>query len=305
MRPIGRITDEASAKRFGDILHDKGIDHQVDSTSQGDWEVWVLDDDNVGQSKSLLEQFRKNPDDPAFASATRVAAHRREHDEAAEAPKRNRVVDARTMIFYTPPVPLGPLSIALIAISIAVTFLTDFGKNAHLTQILSISQFPAVIGNHVQWDTMLLEVRHGEVWRLFTPMFLHFNILHIFFNMLWLRDLGSMIEARRNSWFLLLLTLVLAATSNVGQYLYKGPGFGGMSGVVYGLLGYIWMQGKFNPASKLSLQPQTVTFMIVWFFVCLAGLVGPVANTAHGVGLAVGVAWGFLDARLRVVSRRP
>jgi GlpG protein len=100
------------------------------------------------------------------------------------------------------------------------------------------------------------------------------------------------------------LTLVLGGLSNLAEFLVSGPSFGGMSGVVYGLLGYIWMQGRFNPASRLSLQPQTVTFMIVWFFVCLAGLVGPIANTAHGVGLAVGVAWGFLDARLRVVLRR-
>jgi GlpG protein len=304
MRPIGRLADEASAKRFGDVLYDKGIDSQVDPTLHGDWEVWILDDDNVEPSRSLLEQFTRNPDDPAFSSASRAAARPQGHDETTKARGRSRLVDARTMLFYAPPVPVGPLSIVLIAISVAITFLTNFGKDTHLTQILSIGQFPAVVGTHILWDKMLLEVRHGEVWRLFTPMFLHFNIAHIFFNMLWLRDLGSMIEARKNSRFLLLLTLVLAGTSNVGQYLYKGPDFGGMSGVVYGLLGYIWMQGRFNPASKLSLSPQTVALMIVWFFVCLAGLVGPIANTAHGVGLAVGIAWGFLDARLRVAPRQ-
>ncbi|MEN6336141.1 MAG: rhomboid family intramembrane serine protease [Phycisphaerales bacterium] len=300
MRPIGRIADEASAKRFGDVLHDRDIANQVDSTTRGDWEVWILDDDNVGPSKSLLEQFRRNPDDPAFLQTPR----RREPDEVVEVPKRSRVVDARTMIFYAPPVPLGPLSIALIAISIAVTFLTDFGKETRLTQILSISQFLDPMGQYFEWNNTLPEIRRGEIWRLFTPMFLHFNILHIFFNVLWLRDLGSMIEARKTSRFMLLLTLVLAATSNVGQYLYDGPSFGGMSGVVYGLFGYIWMQSRFNPVSKLSLQPQTVLFMIVWFFVCLSGKLGGVANVAHGVGLAVGVAWGFLEARWSVALRR-
>jgi GlpG protein len=303
MRPIGTLQDEASAKRFGDLLYDKGIDHQVDPTSQGGWEVWILDDDNVERSKSLFDQFNRNPADPAFSQPSLVAARPQRQNDATEAPRRARVVDART-IFYTPPVPLGPLSIVLIAISVALTLLIEFGENGTLLQILSISQFPAVIGQDVQWGRMLLEIRHGEFWRLFTPMFLHFNVLHIFFNMLWLRDLGSMIEARKTSRFLLLLTLVLAGTSNLGQYLVEGPHFGGMSGVVYGLLGYIWMQGRFNPAAKLSLQPQTVTFMIVWFFVCLSGLVGPIANTAHAVGLAVGVCWGFLDVRLRVALRR-
>ena len=134
-------------------------------------------------------------------------------------------------------------------------------------------------------------------------MFLHFGILHIAFNMLWLRDLGSMIEARKTSWLLLVMILVLAGTSNVAQYMVSGPNFGGMSGVVYGLLGFIWMQGRFNPTSKLSLQPQTVTFMIAWFFLCLSGLMGPIGNTAHAVGLGVGVAWGFLDAHVRLAMR--
>ena len=128
---------------------------------------------------------------------------------------------------------------------------------------------------YIQWDPGLPEVRRGQVWRLFTPMFLHFDILHILFNMLWLRDLGSMIEARKTSWLLLLLVLVIAGTSNVAQYLVSGPAFGGMSGVVYGLLGYIWMQGRFNPASRLSLQPQTVTVHDRVVLRMPAGLVGP------------------------------
>ncbi len=301
MRPIGRLQDEATARRFGGFLHDRGIDNQVDPTLHGDWEVWILDDDNLESSRALFEQFRRDPKDPMFSNGSHAAA-RRKQDEASPVPRRARLVNAGTF-FYVSPVPLGLLSLALIAVSIAVTLLTKFGEHNQLTQLLSISRFPTAIGHQIHWDRLLPEVRHGEIWRLFTPMFLHFNVLHILFNMLWLRDLGSMIEARKSPWFLLLLTLVLAGTSNVGQYLWDGPHFGGMSGVVYGLLGYIWMQGKFNPASRLALHPQTVTFMIVWFFVCLAGLMGPIANTAHGVGLVVGVAWGFVDARLRVALR--
>jgi GlpG protein len=303
MRPIGKLQEETPARRFGDFLYSKGIDCQVDPTSQGTWEIWVLDDVNVEKATSLLERFTLNPGDPAFALESGAAPRRRQPDEADQAPRRNRVVDARTM-FYTPPVPIGPLSMVLIAISIAVTLFTSLNANENLRQFLSISQFVGPDGRYIEQQAFLPEVFRGQVWRLFTPMFVHFNLVHIFFNMLWLRDLGSMIEARKNSMFLLLLTLILAATSNVGQYLYSGPGFGGMSGVVYGLLGYIWMQGRFNPASKLSLHPQTVTFMIIWFFVCLSGLVGDIANTAHGVGLAVGVGWGFTDARLRVALRR-
>ena len=59
------------------------------------------------------------------------------------------------------------------------------------------------------------------------------------------------------------LVLVIAALSNLGQYFVSGPNFCGISGVVYGLFGYIWMKGRFDPASvrgahrkkKLSLSP--------------------------------------------------
>lgn len=302
MRPIGKLQDESQAKRFGDFLHGKGIENQVDPTSQDQWEVWILDDANLTTAQSLLEQFRRAPDDPIFAQASLAAARQREQAEAAQAPRRNRVVDART-IFYVPPVPLGLLTMVLIGISIAVTLIATFGGDTKFRQAISITEYQELDG-HIEWHKSLPEILHGQVWRLFTPMFLHFGFLHILFNMLWLRDLGSMIEARKGSWFLLLLTLGFAGTSNIGQYLASGPDFGGMSGVVYGLLGYIWMQGRFNPASKLSLQPQTVTFMVAWLFICLSGMVGNVANTAHIVGLVVGVGAGFLDARLSVALRR-
>ena len=91
---------------------------------------------------------------------------------------------------------------------------------------------------------------------------------------------------------------MIAACSNVLQFYVEGsPLFGGMSGVVYGLLGYIWLRGKFDPGSGLYLHSSTVTMMIIWFFICLSGLLPfNVANTAHGVGLAMGMAWGYLSS---------
>jgi GlpG protein len=263
--------------------------------------VWVIDDTDVEAAASLFDQFRRSPDDPAVEQAARDAEKERLRNEKEQTPKRASIVDART-IFYSPPVPVGLLSVILIVICVAVAVMTKLGESQSLIQPLSITQYWEA-GRHVPWDKSLPEVRHGQVWRLFTPMFLHFGILHLLFNVLWLRDLGSMIEARKGSWMLLVLVLVLAGTSNLAQFLYDGPQFGGMSGVVYGLLGYIWMQGRFNPASGLSLQPQTVTMMIVWFFVCLTGMAGPIANAVHAVGFAVGIGWGLLDAQLSLTMR--
>jgi GlpG protein len=302
MRSIGRLEDETLAKRLDDVLHGAGIESQVDRNLQGSWEVWVLDDENIERATRVFEQFHQHPDAPRFLEASRTAARQRQSEEQARAGKRTRIMDGRTL-FYVPPVPVGVLTLVLIILSVGVTLLTDLGKNARFTRPFSITEYQ-VTGDYVRWAPGLPEIRHGQVWRLFTPMLLHFGILHILFNMLWLRDLGSMIEARKSPWLLLLLVLVLAGISNLGQYWWKGPSFGGMSGVVYGLLGYIWMQGRFNPASRLSLQPQTVISMIIWFLLCFTPLIPNVANTAHAVGFGVGIVWGYLAARAAVALRR-
>lgn len=302
MRLIGRLQDETHVKRFTALLYGEGIENRVEQGPGGHWEVWVVDEASIDSAKSLFSQFSQCPDGPAFIKAAHAAAGKKERDQKEQLAKRSRLIDSRT-IFYKPPVPLGVLSITLIAISVGATLLTNLGQNDRLIRPFSITQYREE-GDYIVWDTGLPEVRHAQVWRLFTPMFLHFGVLHLLFNMLWLRDLGSMVEARKGSWMLLLLVLVIAAVSNIGQYLVSGPMFGGMSGVVYGLLGYIWMQGRFNPTSNLSLQRQTVTLMIVWFFVCLSGLVGPIANSAHAIGAGLGIAWGYVAARLSTMMRR-
>jgi GlpG protein len=144
----------------------------------------------------------------------------------------------------------------------------------------------------------LPEVRDGQVWRLVTPIFAHGSLMHIVFNMMWLFQLGRFIETRFGPWKLMALILVIGVGSNVAQYLWNGPFFGGMSGVNYGLFGFLWIKGKFGRAQNWQLDPQTVQLMLVWMVLCYTGLLGPVANAAHTVGLIIGVILGFASARL-------
>jgi GlpG protein len=65
-----------------------------------------------------------------------------------------------------------------------------------------------------------------------------------------------------------------------------------MSGVLYGLFGYIWMKSRYEPQSGFMISSNTVIWMVGWFFLCLTGYLGNIANVVHGAGLVVGMIVG-------------
>jgi GlpG protein len=179
------------------------------------------------------------------------------------------------------------LTVTLIVLSVAASLPSILGSSAN-------ALVPLLIAN--PGHPGFADILNGEVWRLITPIFVHFGILHILFNMMWLWDLGRSIEMLKGRLFLGLFVAVSGIASNIAQYaITQSPLFGGMSGVVYALLGYVWMQGRFNPAFGIALHQSTVIMMVGWYVLCWTGLLGPIANWAHTAGLAVGVVWGLLD----------
>ena len=171
----------------------------------------------------------------------------------------------------------------LIVLSLIVALFSNIGRDMQLIHFLFISEY----------RQGLPEILNGELWRLFTPALIHFGILHIAFNLLWLYQLGSAIEQRQTSKRMIILIIFISVLSNLAQYIWNGPLFGGMSGVVYGLLGYVWAQGKFNPRPGLNLDKNTTLMMLIWFVVCWLGLVGNIANMAHTIGLFCGLILGM------------
>jgi len=130
----------------------------------------------------------------------------------------------------------GPVTAVVVAIAFVV-FL--------LTYVLGLQSL-------VPWFTFLpVEVRSGSIvfyemgqqyWRLVSPIFLHFGVLHIVFNSLWVWEFGKRTESVLGHLNQAGLILAIALVSNGVQYLASGPSiFGGLSGVVYGLLGFAWV----------------------------------------------------------------
>ncbi len=298
MRLIGHLETEAAATQFSDYLLAEGVTNHLEHQPAEGWGIWVEEEDKLLDAGERLKRFRANPLAPEFrnrsAAAKAVRAEQKKQQEAYARQVHTRRDVLRPLTAYG----FGPLTFALMIISIAVFILSKFGTDDQRIMPLFISNF-SQDENYIRWLRNLPEIRHGQVWRLVTPIFIHGNILHILFNMLWLRDLGSMVEGRQSSLYLAVLVLGLAVGSNLGQFYYAGPAFGGMSGVIYGLLGYVWLRGKFDPGSGLFLHQSTVTMMIIWFVLCWSGLLGGVANMAHTVGLALGAAWGYLASVMR------
>jgi len=287
MRLIGHLKNESSAKTLADYLVSLEIRNLVEPDAEG-WAIWVYSEDQIEAGREALTNYLHNPGDSKFQHASQNAAAMEERKRREKA-KFDERVHTRDQIWVSSTI--GPVTLTLIVISVVVTLLVYVDSAAPIINALFISERTGV---------NLPEVCHGEIWRLITPIFIHFGLMHILFNMLMLRDLGSLVEIRQNSKTLILLVAVIAIGSNLGQYFYSGTGFGGMSGVLYGLFGYIWLRGQCDPASGLFLAPMTVTLMIVWFFLCLFGVIPGVANACHAVGLLMGMIIGAVPLAKRI-----
>src|SRR6185369_6001734 len=95
------------------------------------------------------------------------------------------------------------------------------------------------------------------------------------FNMWWLFFLGGQIEDRQGTLRFLALALVLAVVSNLGEAVAEQLRLplvsigGGMSGVGYGMFGYVWMKTKYDNSPGFTLSRETAFVMILWFALCI------------------------------------
>lgn len=308
MRQIGALTDERQAQKLVDYLVSLGIASNADAEA-GSWLIWVRDENRVAEARTILEAFQRNPQDVIYQDASAKAQIvRREEAKRRELARRNWV-DMRNH-WHGGIARRTPVVTALIVLSIGIAIITQFARfnpDPHATvHYLTFSDTSKLMNpgllEVVDFDAFA-QLRQGQIWRLVTPVFVHFNALHLAFNMYMLYVLGSPIETRRGRWRFLAIVLALAALSNFAQAWVAAqdagstwggsPLFGGMSGVVYGLLGYLWMKTLFDPGAGLSIQPQTVYFLLFWLVLCFTGWVGNIANTAHTAGLIVGMAIGY------------
>ena len=336
MRQLTSLTNDEYARRFTAYLFTQGIDTQLEQ--DGDqWLIWVREEDSLEPARELYQQFQTEPDHERYQGAVQAATTMQREDakrQQEEQSQRN-YIEMRDQWRQGRRRRNNPLTKMLIALSVLVTLLSGgLGSGRpenpwlrHLMfadEVLVIQEQNRIErksggltpADEQRLASISLRTHPWELWRLVTPIFLHasvfggIGILHLVFNMLWLNDLGSAIEHRYGTPRFCALVLVIAILSVVAQSLAPttwGPfsgtwAHGGMSGVVYGLVGFIWIRTRLDPTSRLTVRPELIIFMIGWLFFCVFLTQGgtlPVANLAHAAGLLS----GMLVARITLPGR--
>lgn len=288
MRHIGDLPTQEQAQRFGDYLKTRGISARIDQADET-WEVWVYDEDFVQTAQADLTRFLQDPEAAEFVEAARAAGHLRKDQER----RLNRALKKRKAQVYHPVNPRDPMNLPvtlfLLGMSILISFFVSIGDmRSDLIPDLTITSFQRSNLNMISYNTTLSEIREGEVWRLVTPIFLHWNWLHLVMNMIITYQLSTLLEPFIRSLRFTGLVLMLAVVSNLTQFYWSGPSFGGMSGVAFGLFGYLWIRGHVFPASGMQLRRDVVYFFLGFLVLCFTGIFGPIANAAHLAGLLTG-----------------
>lgn len=273
-----RLPLDVDLSGFVGVLQRLQVPHRV-SEEAGEQVLWVPSEQ---QAIDVRELYRRFPEgDPRLQALAPVR-------------RRGRLNE----VWAT-----SKMTLLVLSLTLLVAGVTLLGESLATLHWLTFTDF-RLQGDYLVFIPPAESLAAGQLWRLFTPMLIHFGILHLAMNSLWYWELGRRIEARQGAGWLLALTLLFALLSNAAQYLFGGPAlFGGLSGVLYGLLGYCWIFQRLAPTPVYHLPPGVLVMMLVWLVLCASGLItalgfGSIANAAHVGGLLAGCLAGLLGGAL-------
>ncbi len=267
MLKIADLPNPRLAQAFVDYMAKKGIELQVAPADQH-YGLWLSDTTQQQYVEQEFEVFAKDPMHPRYSQASWDMAESRKAKFHYHAPSMGQMIKERA----------GPVTLAMMVLCTVVFIFQVLEQHG---QVFSLLHFPRTVDQSYQ------------LWRWFTHAVMHFSILHIAFNLLWWWNLGGTLEKTLGSRPLITLFALSAATSGLGQYFVEGANFGGLSGVVYGLVGFWWLVAQKHPQYQRFLPKPVLGFMLIWLVI---GFVQPfmaIANTAHLVGLISGAVYGW------------
>lgn len=290
MRKLLSAEDRKKAESIRWYLESKGVESWIDEEDSSDCTVWLINEEQEELALSLARQAT-NPD-LSKENSTLIREAKLEQEKKEKAEKKRSASQRKVQnqgIFGQ-----FPVTIYLMIICVTVFSFNEFSSHSIIYQKLTFSLNPY---SHYWKFKNFDEIFNGEVWRLVTPVFLHFGWFHILFNMMWFWQLGSASESTMSTKKFLYFLLWVSIISNTGFYLVAGPMFGGLSGVNYALCGWLWGIERFGHSNRGALNQQTASFFFFWYIICLAlsvtGLMN-IANTIHGLGAITGILFALI-----------
>lgn len=132
---------------------------------------------------------------------------------------------------------------------------------------------------------------YGRWWTVVTAIYLHGGLLHIFFNTMWVRQLGPLVEDLFGPFRLFVIFTVSGVTGFIAS-VYMGSAYTlGASGSIFGLLAAAIVYGRRSGSTLFTRQFLQWALILFIFGVVFPG----VDNWAHGGGFVGGyvTAWLF------------
>jgi membrane associated rhomboid family serine protease len=264
-------------------------------------ELWVVEDDDYGRATSLLKEYRSSLPStgasdwtcancretiPSTFSACWNCNEPRQANEPALPPETAGLEHGSSALVTGDPARAAryPLTWSCMIIA-GLVFAWKF-----LAPEMAM-RFFAPISTEIyagRWDGLL-----GSV-------FMHGDFMHLAFNLYWIWMFGSVLEANLRRGFWILLFLGCAIFSSAVQLAFGGEVGIGLSGVVYGLFGFMWFARPRYPAFAAVLTRNVTMLLMAWLLLCFVlsyANVYLVANGAHVGGLLAGSLIGWLSVR--------
>ena len=279
---LARIGHPRYAQAFADHLKSLGVDVAVHPTPEG-VEIKLQDPSQMDRASQELSLFQSDPDHPRYLQASWLVDESPDQNQAQKLSRLYQSTSLRGALKQT-----GWVTKSVVLICTFVFIYTSQGADPHTRELFLF------FNNFEQLASF------EQAWRWLSPALLHFGLIHFAFNMSAWWIFGGMVERAQSSARLVLLALVTAAISNLVQFAWVGDNFGGLSGVVYGVLGYLWFYQRFHPHPPFNLPQGFVVFMLLALALGFTGWLNT-ANQAHLSGLLCGCLMGYfygvLDAK--------
>ena len=257
----------------------KGLNFSVNPNFEGSDDQNIVVTNNAISNPSLLEYFEGLDQVLEVSSNLKNARQRAMHRVTKNMRRLNKVN------FYKSYRVTTIVSLFLVAFfMLSIWMIEKFGISISAVFVMLGAYYKPMITNANEW------------WRLLTPMLLHASFIHLFMNLVALRNIASILE-RELGWKKFLMTLLVGVIyGSIFLFVRDEMVIGiGISAGIYALLGvlfvYLYERDLLKNRRILSNVMSTI------FLNVMISLLPNVSFTAHLGGLYIGVILGFLFSR--------